>query len=63
MGFSPNLHRLTIWFEEILDELQKYNPEQKRKYDIVAALGMVELADQELNARIPVKVEMASNEF
>ena len=46
-----------IWFEEILDELQKYNPENKRKFDIVASLGMVELADQELSARVPVKVE------
>lgn len=46
-----------IWFEEILDELQKYNPDNKRKYDIVAALGMVELADQELSARVPIKVE------
>ena len=46
-----------IWFEEILDELQKYNPENKRKFDIVAALGMLELADQELSARVPVKVE------
>ena len=27
------------WFEEILDELQKYNPDNKRKYDIVASLG------------------------
>ena len=47
----------TIWFEEILDELQKYNPDNKRKYDIVAALGMVMLADQELSARVPIKVE------
>ena len=46
-----------IWFEEILDELQKYNPDNKRKYDIVAALGMVELADQELSARVPIKAE------
>lgn len=46
-----------IWFEEILDELQKYNPENKRKFDIVAALGMLELADQELSARVPIKVE------
>lgn len=46
-----------IWFEEILDELQKYNPDNKRKYDIVAAFGMVELADQELSARVPIKAE------
>ena len=54
----------TIWFEEILEELQKYNPENKRKYDIVASLGMLELADQELSARTPIKVESeAENEF
>lgn len=54
----------TIWFEEILDELQKYNPENKRKYDIVAALGMLMLADQELSARVPIKVETeAGGEF
>ena len=51
-----------IWFEEILDELQKYNPENKRKFDIVASLGMVELADQELSARVPVKVEKATDD-
>lgn len=47
----------TIWFEEILEELQKYNPDNKRKFDIVASLGMLELADQELSARVPVKAE------
>lgn len=52
-----------IWFEEILEELQKYNPDNKRKYDIVASLGMVELADQELSARIPIKVEQVEEEF
>lgn len=51
-----------IWFEEILEELQKYNPDNKRKYDIVASLGMVELADQELSARVPIKVETEANE-
>ena len=46
-----------IWYEEVLDELLKYNPENKRKFDIVAAFGMVMLADQELSARTPIKVE------
>lgn len=46
-----------IWFEEILEELQKYNPENKRKFDIVASLGMLEIADQELSSRIPVVAE------
>lgn len=51
-----------IWFEEILEELQKYNPENKRKFDIVASLGMVELADQELSARVPIKVETEADQ-
>ncbi|MCF0114874.1 MAG: hypothetical protein HUJ56_05930 [Erysipelotrichaceae bacterium] len=51
----------TIWFEEVLDELQRYNNENKRKFDIVAALGMAELADQELSARAPTKVETVDN--
>lgn len=46
----------TIWFEEIIDELQRYNDDNKTKFDIVAALGMVELADQELSHRVPTKV-------
>lgn len=52
-----------IWFEEVLEELQKYNPDNKRKYDIVASLGMVELADQELSARIPIKAEHTEEQF
>ena len=52
-----------IWFEDVLEELQQYNPDNKRKYDIVASLGMAELADQELSARIPVKVETTEQEF
>ena len=52
-----------IWFEEVLDELERYNDENKRKFDIIAALGMVMLADQELNARVPTKVEDQSVKF
>jgi hypothetical protein len=40
-----------IWFEEILDQLTSYNDENKGKFDIVAAFGMMELADQELSGR------------
>ena len=35
----------TIWFEEILDQLTSYNDENKGKFDIIAAFGMMELAD------------------
>lgn len=47
----------TIWFEDMLDQLKSYNDENKGKFDIIAALGMAELADQELSGRQPIKVE------
>lgn len=47
----------TIWFEDMLDQLKSYNDENKGKFDIIAALGMAELADQELSGRQPMKVE------
>lgn len=46
----------TIWFEEVLQELMSYNDENKNKFDIVAALGMVFLLDQELSQRVPSEV-------
>lgn len=46
-----------IWFEEILDELNRYNDANKTKFDIIAALGMTELADQELSGRKPLEIE------
>ena len=47
-----------IWFEEMLDQLQSYNDENKGKFDIIASLGMTELADQELSGRVPIKVDI-----
>ena len=47
----------TIWFEEMLEQLNNYNDENKTKFDIIAALGMVELADQELSGRQPTTIE------
>jgi len=37
-----------IWFDEMLDELNRYNPENKREFDIVASACMALLADEEL---------------
>jgi len=42
-----------IWFEDILDELLRYNYENKTHFDIVAAMGMTELGDEELQGFIP----------
>lgn len=47
----------TIWFEEMLDELNRYTDENKRKFDIVASLGMAELADEELAGVVPKSAE------
>ena len=40
-----------LWFEDILDELHRYSDEDKRKFDYVAALGMVFLADEEYSIK------------
>lgn len=53
----------TIWFEEMLEQLSAYNDENKGKFDIVASLGMCELADQELSSRQPTLVQKEVEEF
>lgn len=53
----------TIWFEEMLDQLTGYNDENKTKFDIVASIGMTELADQELSGRLPANVVEETQEF
>lgn len=42
-----------IDYLEMLNELNHYSYENKRKYDIVAALGMVMLADEEMMGKTP----------
>ena len=42
-----------LWFEELLVELNLYSDENKRKFDMVAALAMALLADEELNGVVP----------
>ena len=53
----------TIWFEEILEQLISYNNENKGKFDIIAAMGMMFLADQELSGRQPTTVVKEVEEF
>ena len=54
----------TIWFEEMLNELNSYSDETKRKFDIVAAMGEAELADEEKQGSVPkaIKTEAESYE-
>ena len=41
----------------MLDELNRYTDENKRKFDIVAAVAMALLADEELSGVVPRGVE------
>ena len=43
----------TIWFEELLEQLLRYTDENRGKFDMVAAMGMAELADEELQGFVP----------
>ena len=46
-----------IWFPEMLEQLIRYTDTNKGKFDIVAAMGMAELADEELSGLTPSEVE------
>ncbi len=46
-----------IWFEKMLEELNQYTDEHKRKFDIVASMAMALLADEELQGVVPKTVE------
>lgn len=52
-----------IWFDEMLDELNRYNLENKRQFDIVAAMAMCMLADEELSGVVPRAIEEQNNEW
>lgn len=47
----------TIPFREMIEQLLNYSDEKKKEFDIVAAMGMCELGDEELAVRKPVATE------
>ena len=49
-----------IWFPEFLDQATRYSDEEKGKFDIIAAWGMAELADEELTGIRPTDLEPES---
>lgn len=51
-----------IWFEEVLQELIKYSYANKRKFDIVASMGMAELGDEEMTGVIPQRETVYEDE-
>ena len=52
-----------IWFEEMLDELSRYTDEMKRKFDIIAAMGLCELGDEDMMGITPRQVENIDDSF
>lgn len=51
-----------ILFLDMVIELQEYSDEMKGKYDIVAALQMCEIGDQEMMGIVPKKIEVEVQE-
>ena len=41
-----------IWFMEMLDQLQNYNRDDRTKFDMVIAMGLCELADEDLMGKV-----------
>lgn len=52
-----------INYLNILQELTKYSYENKKKFDLVAALGMALLGDEELMGKIPKTATRTKNEW
>lgn len=53
----------TIVFEEMIEQLLNYSFEKKKMFDIVAALGMAELGDEEMGLRKPVERDVVVKPF
>ena len=49
--------------EDMLEQMLNYSYEAKRKFDIIAALGCCEIADEELSGVTPTNVNKVSKEW
>lgn len=56
IGMFVNDSCSTIDFDVMLEELLNYSYEDKRRFDIVAAMGQCEIADEELTGVTPSTV-------
>lgn len=56
IGIFINDNCPTIDFDEMLEQLLNYSYEDKRKFDIVAAMGQCEAADEELTGITPTSL-------
>ena len=47
----------------MIEQLLNYSDEKKKEFDIIAALGMCELGDEELSGVAPKQIDDQSNRF
>lgn len=52
----------TISYTEMLDELLKYTYEDKRKFDIIAAMSACEIGDEAMSGITPKKVDAVTSQ-
>ena len=52
-----------INYDEMLEQLLNYSYVEKKKFDIIAAMGMAEIADEELNGIAPIVSNNVSKEW
>ena len=53
----------TLYFVDMVHQLLRYSDEEKKKFDIVAAMGMCELGDEELSVKKPEAREPKLKQF
>lgn len=53
----------TIYFLDMVEQLLEYSDENKKEFDIVAAMGMCELGDEELSTKKPEIKELKTKEI
>lgn len=58
-----NDHCYNMDDDEMLEQLLNYSYENKRKYDIVASMGMCEIADEELMSIVPKSVASVEKQW
>jgi hypothetical protein len=62
IGMYINDYCHEIDFDEMLEQLLNYSYENKKKFDIVAAMQMAEVADEALMGIDPAKVNVVAKE-
>ena len=63
IGMYINENVAQIDFDEMLEQLLNYSYEDKRKFDIVAALGQSEIADEELTGVTPTSLNTKNKQW